>query len=154
MKEIELTQGKVAMVDDEDYERLSWHRWYALLIDGTWYALTNRGGKKILMHRVVSDAPEGVGVDHADHNGLNNQRSNLRHATVAQNCQNRKKRSDNTSGYKGVSPQGKKWKASIKTKNKQTYLGTFSDPVDAAKAYDAKAIELFGEFAALNFPEG
>jgi hypothetical protein len=100
--------------------------------------------------------PEGLQVDHEDGNGLNNQRSNLRIASPTQNQGNARRRKDNTSGYKGVSwyRRTNKWKAHIRVDKKLRHLGYFIDLTDAARAYDAAALEHFGEFAHLNFPGG
>ena len=95
----------------------------------------------------------GKGIDHRDMNGLNNQRSNLRFCTLSQNAMNRRKRENTSSIYKGVyfnNQRGKKWKAQIRINGKQIHLGLFDFEVDAARAYNMKAIELFCEFANLN----
>lgn len=105
------------------------------------------------MHRVIMDAPKDKHVDHVDHNTLNNTRKNLRLCTNSQNIANRRGRQkNNTSGYTGVfwSKNAKKWAAQIKFQNKAIHLGYFDDLEKAAKIRDAKAIELFGEFATLN----
>jgi hypothetical protein len=165
MKEIPLTRGKVALVDDEDYEHLSALTWHAYRNQGGgWYARSStlyrkNGGKSIWMHRMILDCPAGKNPDHKDGNGLNNQRSNLREATQAQNMYNMGVRANSKSGFKGVSRYSGKggytgeWKAVIKHHRKTIYIGKFRDPIDAALAYDTKAAELFGEFARLNFPE-
>lgn len=156
---IPLTKGKVAIVDEADYDFLVTSHWRAMSGYGTYYALSWRDGREHLMHRLILNAESNLYVDHRDGNGLNNQRANLRAATNSQNLQNSKLRKDNTSGFKGVSAQtlrGKKtgrWSARIKFNGRLTSLGMFSDAVEAAIAYDNKARELFGEFARLNFPE-
>jgi len=108
------------------------------------------------MHKELLGYKEGFEIDHRDGDGLNNCRKNLRHATKSQNQGNAKMRSDNTSGYKGVSfePQtrGKKWKAYIQHEGKRFTLGRHATAECAAMAYDAAAIRLFGEFAKINFP--
>jgi len=107
------------------------------------------------MHRVIMRAPKGVMCDHRNHNGLDNRKSNLRLCTSAQNQYNKKPKKDCASKYKGVVRRKdcKKWRAKIGFKGKRIHLGYFDDEMDAAMAYDDKAIELFGEFAYLNFPE-
>lgn len=158
MKEIKLTQGKVALVDDDDYDALVLRKWRAVNHDrnGRWYAFGSSGYGRgnthtIRMHRIILSAPEGVDVDHINGNGLDNRKSNLRIATEGQNAQNRRKTECHTSSkYKGVCRRGNRWEARV-MKNKKTYwLGTFETQIDAARAYDKKAMELFGEFAKTN----
>lgn len=96
-------------------------------------------------------------VDHIDRNGLNNTKANLRLATDQESTRNRGahiRRKNLTCEYKGVSKQHQKWIARIKVDGRDTYLGSFSDPIEAARAYDNAALELFGVFAYLNFPKG
>jgi len=161
LKEIPLSKGQVALVDDADFEWLSLFSWHARLNKTTnsYYAFTHirvPGGKfkKTGMHHVIMFPPWGMVIDHKDHNTLNNQRSNLRLATRSQNNQNHRIRSNNTSGYNGVhfDKSTRKYISIVKSKGKAYYLGLFTDKVEAAKAYDKKAKELFGEFACLNFP--
>lgn len=164
-REIPLTKGKVALVDAADYDLVSQYRWHAFKnASGEWYArstsLARKEGKSLWMHRLILNCPPDKKVDHKDHDGLNNRRYNLRPATNAQNIYNMRIKRNNTSGYKGVvihSAHGRrtgKWRAVIKHNNKTICLGEYRDPKDAALAYDAKAKELFGEFAFLNFPQG
>lgn len=158
MKQIQLTQGKVALVDDEDYKWLSKFKWYAYYnrYSGHWYAARSVGptGKQItvFMHREILAATHGVLVDHKDGNGLNNHRYNLRLATTAQNQHNRGKPRNNTSGYKGVvwNKLYEKWQAQIGIGGRQKNLGYFVNLEDAARAYNVAALEHFGEFAKLN----
>ena len=163
MKTIELTQGQVALVDDEDFEWLSKWKWCAdkTSRNGNYYAARyprkneNRSKKYIRMHREILGAKPCAQGDHRDGNGLNNCRDNLRVCTHAQNQQNKRISKKNTSGFKGVhwhSLTGK-WRAQIKANGKRMHLGLFANPVQAAHAYDAKAKELFGEFAKPNFTE-
>ncbi len=159
MKQIPLTKGKFALVDDEDYDRLvaigRWHysNGYAArnfrrkrLSDGK---MVNKG---IWMHRVIMDTPDGMDTDHIDNDKLNNQRINLRICSRSENQQNTCKRSHNTSGYKGVSwsKRDKKWEAKIKFDGKSRALGNFTCKHEAARAYNAAATKYFGEFACLN----
>jgi hypothetical protein len=144
----------VAIVDAEDYDRLKKYKWCAVE-EGNWYAKTfRRDGMPLWMHRLVIDAPKGLYVDHIDHNGLNNCKSNLRLCTNAQNQQNRRPNRGGSSRYKGVHKlkSYKKFRARIVHNKKAIHLGYFKDEIEAAKAYDKKARELFGEFAYLNFP--
>lgn len=164
MKEISLTQGKIALIDDEDYERVNQHKWYAHKErTQNYYALKNntpraRKEKLIItrMHRFIMNARKEVLIDHKDHNGLNNQKYNLRIATYSQNQRNRKKSEKCTSKYKGVHfvNNRKKWCAQIYIAEKPAFLGHFDDEIEAALVYDKAAIIHYGEFAWLNFPGG
>lgn len=161
MKQIELTQRKVALVDDADYEWLNQFKWFAQQHRNTWYAGRHShqiGSKKVnvKMHReILGLAPGAKGLsDHRDGNGLNNQRSNLRVCTAAENSQNRRPKKHTSSKFKGVSwDKGeRKWVAYIQHQKKMMTLGYFKNEAEAARTYDKKAKELFGEFAWLNFP--
>jgi predicted RNA-binding Zn-ribbon protein involved in translation (DUF1610 family) len=157
--------GRVALVDDEDYDLVMQYRWYVWELppqkDG-WresgpYAVTSKavGAQKTRrMHILIMGAK---GIDHRDHDGLNNQRSNLRVATGSQNGANtRPSLRELTSPYKGVSwaKQPRMWIAVISFEGRVRKLGSFASELEAAHAYDAAARELFGEFACPNFPEG
>lgn len=152
MKKIALTKGKFALVDDADYDRVRRYRW-CLFGD---YAYRKEGTENVAMHRFILGLPnrvrDGVYVDHRDGNKLNNQRSNLRLATKAQNSMNRPAQSNNKSGFRGVclASWGGKWKASIYHERRHLHIGYFYRIEEAAAAYDAKAIELFGEYARTN----
>jgi hypothetical protein len=154
---IPLTQDKFAIVDAEDYERLSEYKWHTLKNRRNYYARNQRPNGAVLMHRVITNAPRHLVVDHINHNGLDNRKENLRLCTVAQNSQNARPRirPNLTSRYKGVSfdKNRNRFKAYIQHKKIIYNLGRFEREVDAAKAYDKKARELFGEFAYLNFPD-
>ena len=153
-----LSQGKFAIVDAEDYERLKQYKWHVDKGDSTNYAARGIVGKNFRMHREILGAPKGLVVDHINHNGLDNRRSNLRLCTVRQNNMNRRpsRRKNKWSRFKGVSwdKQRRLFTAYIQQDGKMVRLGRFESEVEAAKAYDKKARELFGEFAYLNFPEG
>jgi hypothetical protein len=158
MKEIQLTRNKVALVDNEDFEWLSTLNWFAKPHHGNWYAIGNIGRDDktrytCSMHRFILKPPKYIAIDHIDTNGLNNQRSNLRICTNSQNAMNRKISRVNTTGFKGVYSENNKWRAQIKMNQKIFFIGMFSDKIAAAHAYDQKAIELFGEFSRLNFPQ-
>ncbi len=158
MKEISLTQGKAAVVDVEDYEWLAQWKWYAWEQGNTFYAVRNsslKDGKRkmLFMHREILGLKAGdIWVDHCDGNGLNNMRSNLRKATRSQNSMNQKK-TRGRSRFKGVVWRAdiQKWQSQIRINGKHKYIGFFENEIDAAYAYDNKAINLFGEFARPNF---
>ncbi len=159
MKLIPLTQNKFTTVDDEDYGWLSQWKWYADRHLNTYYA--RRGQRKdsktyiIRMHRLILNAQKGQQIDHINRNGLDNRRSNLRFCTSSQNIQNQTTMRSGTSRYKGVcwDKYFNKWEARVQLQPKRYLIGRFKNEIEAAKAYDTKAKELFGEFARLNFPE-
>ncbi len=157
MREIPLTKGYVALVDDEDYERVNAFKWFAAPHRRCIYARREevRDGKRVVirMHRFIMGCPEDV--DHADNDGLNNQRYNLRPANNGQNQANmRKQKRQTSSRFKGVylHRQTGKWVAQVNINGKKTNLGLFRDEVDAAQAYNFAAEEAFGGFARLNVP--
>lgn len=152
MKTIELTQGKVAIVDDEDYEYLNQWKWCAVISRKTHYAHRRDGKAGIKMHREIIRCKDGLVVDHIDRNGLNNTKANLRVCTNGQNISNTGNRKHRKN--KGIYPQVYKdsvyWIAQIKHNKKHIYLGSFKTERDACVAYNAKVLELRGEFAVLN----
>jgi hypothetical protein len=160
MKKIPLSQEQFALVDDEDFAELSKHKWYAFRRNKeySYYAIRNigikpnRGSER--MHNVIMKPPKGFEVDHKDGNGLNNQRYNLRVCSRSQNMGNTRGQRRNSSRYKGVhwDSRNNNWRPMICKNYKILNLGSFKSEVEAAKAYDAKAKELYGEFACLNFP--
>jgi hypothetical protein len=160
MKEIQLTQGKVAIVDDEDYEKVNQFKWYAGKIDNTFYAMTsvliNGKHKTLYMHQfIMGDNLLKLHIDHKDGDGLHNWKLNLRSCTNRENRRNAKKRKSSSSIYKGVSLNKSlgKWIASIHAEDGSIHLGVFEIERDAALAYDISAVKYHGEFAGLNFPE-
>jgi hypothetical protein len=154
MKEIKLTQDKSAQVDDSDFDYLNQWKWHTFKHCKTYYAVSHirvdGKQKTIYMHRVIMNTPNHLQVDHIDHDGLNCQRNNMRNCTNSQNKMN-----TNPFGavkYLGVSiHQGRIYLAGIKVNGKRMHIGLFKEAEDAAKAYDVKAKEYFGEFANLNF---
>lgn len=160
MKIIKLTQGRVTLVDDEDFEYLSQVSWYwkrAARSENGYAQRTQRikGSSKQLhmdMHRIILVARKGQIVDHINGNSLDNRRSNLRFCNLKQNAQNSKLPNTNTSGYKGVSwhKGASKWRVTIKPNQKQVHLGFFENLTEAAKAYNKAAKKYFGEFGYLN----
>jgi hypothetical protein len=148
MKTIELTQGQVAIVDDEDYEVLNRYNWYARNSKNTHYAVRVIWGEgTVYMHRFILTPSAEQQVDHINGNGLDNRRENLRICTRSQNQHNRKKGQRNSSGFKGVSKKGNKWQANIGRDRKQIYLGIFDTPDAAHEAYVKAAKDIHGEFA-------
>lgn len=170
-KQIPLTKGKFALVDDEDFEFLSQWKWhfnnrYACrciytYADGVERKQKNRKQIRIFMHREIMNPPSDKEIDHINRCGLDNRKSNLRICTREQNARNSLPSSyagkDKESIYKGVylrKDRNKKWVSYIMGKNKKTiYIGGFYSEIEAAIAYNAKAKQLFGEFALLNVIE-
>lgn len=161
MRTIELTQGKVAIVDDDDYEALSKHKWCAERKGRTYYAVRGRsrrdpsyGHGNIKMHIVIAGAAPGMVTDHIDGDGLNNLRANLRTVTQAQNLHNTtRKQGGCRSLYRGVSwaTRERRWRASLQANGTRIELGYFRNEVDAAAAYDAAWIERDPEHFTPNF---
>lgn len=155
---IPLTKGKQTIVDPEDYEELNKRKWCSLRGDKTskprYYACRKKNGRKVIMHRQIMNCPEGMEVDHINGDTLDNRKCNLRICTHLQNAHNSMSRIG-TSSYKGVCYKkvNRKWVAQIGFMNGKKHIGYFTIEVLAAKAYDDRASELFGEFARLNFPK-
>jgi hypothetical protein len=156
VKRIPLNQGKICLVDDEDYDwvkKLNLHAIY----NGTWYVRCDIKSKHFMLHRLILNATKGVKVDHISGNGLDNRRCNLRPVTPSQNNMNRVKSTiingrTCTSVYKGVSWNKpiNKWIVHIKINGKARHVGCFTSEIDAAKAYNEEAKKVFGEYAKLN----
>ena len=154
---ISLTQGQFAIVDAEDFAHISQWKWYAAYNKNarSFYAVRHERSKDnprrslIRMHNVICVVSQGMEVDHANHNTLDNRRQNLRAANRYQQCANRRMRRTNTSGFKGVKRASKssKWEAKIVHNGKSKYLGTYSTKEAAYAAYKAAAITLHGTFA-------
>ncbi len=157
-KDIPLTQGYVAIVDDGDYQELAQYKWYAHRVTGgDFYAVRNTptiNGKrlKVKMHRQILGAMPTEQVDHRSHDTLDNRRANIRKCTRSQNQANREKKRGCASRHKGVTRRkdSTRWRARIKHQGRWHRLGTFDDERDAARAYNVAALEYFGEFAFLN----
>jgi hypothetical protein len=153
MKKIKLTQGKVATIDNIDFDltqnKWQYHRGYAIRHNSKDHRLIDR------MHRIILIRKLGHArfkyADHINGNKLDNRRDNLRPATVFQNQHNRKKQT-NVSGYKGViwNKKLRRWQVMIQVKNKRIHLGLFDKKLDAAKAYNDAAKKYHKEFAKLN----
>jgi len=157
-REIRLSRGLVALVDDADFDAVNRFRWHAQPHRATFYAVRNlprSEGRRSTerLHRFL--AGHWAIVDHINGNGLDNRRANLRPATNAENCANRPGIQGTSSVFKGVSwmKRNRKWAARIGHSGRQRHLGLFADEEEAARAYDAAARDLFHDFAWLNFPE-
>ena len=131
---IPLTQGKVAIIDVDDAERVLAHR-----------------GHTVYLHRFIVEGPNEMLVDHADNDGLNCRRSNMRLATKAQNQANSPGHKPGVSGFRGVIQAGKKWRAQMTVNNRRRHIGCYDTPEDAARAYDEAVRAHWGEFAVTNF---
>ena len=137
-------------VSDEDYEAVNSHTWY---VNSRYVVRSLPGGGKELLHRAIMQAKPDEIVDHINGDTLDNRRENLRIASGKQNQGNRRKAAGTSSRYKGVCRQpNARWRAQIKIDGRQTSLGTYNTEIEAAMAYDRKALEVFGEFACLNLP--
>lgn len=153
--EIELTQGKIALIDDADWELVRPFKWRVFEPSPRWrYAVTNArraDGRRTtpLMHRLLLGLTDpAVHVDHINADGLDNRRANLRTCSHAENMRNRRLGADNTSGFKGVDwhKATGKWRARLKHQGKSHHLGYFDDPAEAHAAYCRAADELHGDF--------
>lgn len=152
MKQIPLTQGKFALVDDEDFDRVNQYKWR---YDNGYAVRTTHGShkmrKKISMHHFIMNTLECIETDHRDLNRSNNQKYNLRTCTTSQNQANRKLLPTNTSGFKGVKIRKEGYiQGYIRVRGKLIYTGSFKNVIDAATAYNEVAKKYFGEFAQLN----
>lgn len=147
IKSIQLTRGKVTIVDEKDFNILSQFKW--CFDTSTGYPVSRINGKNIRMHRFLLRPKKGLSVDHINGDKMDNRRINLRVCTHSQNLMNLiVKRKNNTSGFKGVSwhRDYKKWKVVVSEKT----IGYFNNKIEAAKKYNEIASIYFGEFARLN----
>lgn len=156
-KTIPLSQGKVALVDNEDFEFLNQWKWTCSARKHTSYAYRNvyqnsQYVQRVYMHRAILNPPPGMQTDHINGDGLDNRRCNLRICTPSQNLANSRKRKGTTSQYKGVSwgQKSQCWTAAIDEGGQDVYLGHFDDEEEAAIAYNYAARRLYGEYARLN----
>lgn len=151
VRQIPLGGGQYAYVDAADYEWLSQHKWN---VSGG-YAARREKRRLIFMHRQIMQPPKGMVVDHMNGNRFNNCRSNLRVCTREDNSQNRAKHIGSKSRFRGVSrpPGGRKWCAELTFKGENFWLGYFDEEIEAARAYDYRAVECRGPHARVNLPE-
>jgi hypothetical protein len=162
-RKIPLTQGKFAIVDQQDYERIAKYKWHVAKHGRSYYAQRGTGSAKsgkrkkhlVMMHREILRVGDDLLVDHKNQNSLDNRQVNLRAARWEENCWNKRKPNGHSSSrYKGVmwDKRRGKWQAQIGYKGKKIFLGYFDDEKEAATAYDKAAKLLFGEYAAPNLP--
>lgn len=151
MKKIQLSKGRHAIVDDDDYQELSKHKWY---FDGRRYAkrdtwVNGKKGKSLFMHRVVAETPPNLFTDHINMNTLDNRKNNLRICTKSQNMHNRGPQSNNTSGYKNIywAKDKQKWTVEIKLEGKKYHIGRWSSLNEAIKYRDMAHRGLVGDFS-------
>ena len=152
MKEIYLSNNNgIALVDDEDYEMLIQYKWHNANGRAQTHIYINNKRTTKKIHNLLLKSPKGFEIDHIDGNPLNNQKNNLRIVTHQQNMMNRKIQ-NSSSKFKGVSweKDSKKWRAYIRCENKQYYIGLFKTELDAAMAYNKRAIKLHNKYARLN----
>jgi hypothetical protein len=158
MKQVPVSNGWFASVDDADYDVVTKYKWRLQRGGKNRYAVAYIDGKAAFMHRLIMNAAKGKVIDHKDGDGLNNQRENLRFCTRAQNFQNGRHRNTpgRTSQCKGVwrvrPPCRRCWRAGITANMVYTNIGSFFTEEEAARAYDDAARRLHGEFARPNFP--
>lgn len=152
-----MSSGYVAIVDAVDAERVLASKWSPKRDSRTVYAQRNvrlADGRRTTqsMHAFLTGYAR---TDHRNGDGLDNRRINLRDATAGENSRNTRVHADSASGFKGVTwyPRSRRWRAHIHSGKKQHHLGYFATADEAARAYDAAARELYGEFACLNFPD-
>lgn len=153
--EIQLTQGKIALIDDGDHPIVAPYKWCAVHTGHRFYAVAYINGKYVYMHRLLMGVTDPtVKVDHINHDGLDNRRSaNLRLCSNAENMRNRVgPPKHNTTGFVGVYENQGRYVAKIWTNQRSKYLGSFPTKEEAARARDAAAMALHGDFASLNFP--
>ena len=161
MKSIKTIKGAIAIVDDEDYERVLTQNWFfdgRYIVANPWNKTTKKQDH-IYLHRFILDTPKGMVTDHINNNPLDNRKSNLRTCSWSENARNRTKPKINKSHtktssiYKGVCFEidRNKWTATIKINGKTKSLGYFDDEIKCAQKYDEYAKLHYGEFAKTNF---
>lgn len=160
--QIPLTNGGFTLIDALDWEssgatgacgkiitaRPCDQRWNGQVRSSGTYARCSIRGVTVYLHRLIMSAPAGVKVDHRNLDELDNRRENLRFGTQKQNCGNRLKHRCSPWQHKGIRFHRGGWEVQVAGR----YVGRFTGEAEAARAYDAAAIEEYGEFALLNFP--
>jgi hypothetical protein len=149
MKLVPLSQNKFVQIDDEDLKKVSQYKWHY----NNGYAKTWYKGKRIRMHRLIMNAPDGVNVDHINGDKLDCRKENLRPCTIMQNNRNGKLRKNSTTGYIGVTiePSTGHYRPNIYKDGRAVSFGQFLNPHYAALARDLWAVDFYGEFASTNF---
>jgi hypothetical protein len=155
---IRLSKDYFTIIDSEDLPRVSKYKWHTTTVNKynkPRAVCSFKGRKTLKLSRLIMNAPDNMVVDHINGNPLDNRKCNLRICSQRENMLNRNLNRNNKSGYKGVSwsKRDNKWLSELQTNNKSYYLGIYKDKIEAAKAYDKKAIEFFGEYAKTNFPQ-
>lgn len=158
MKSIKLTKGLYTKVDNDDYEKLNQYKWCAVkkgekyYVQRRWWKASTRQTGTIYMHRQILNAPKSSIVDHINGDSLDNRKSNLRITNKSENAVNVKaqRRGKKKSRYRGVEPRGNCFRARITKNGERFELGHFKSEEEAAKAYNKKAKELFGDICFLN----
>jgi hypothetical protein len=169
LMQIPLTQGKFAIIDKDDYDKICDYKWFAVKSRNSYYAASHgKNRETIKMHRVILGLNDKKQIcDHIDHNGLNNSKFNLRVCTDSENAKNTTSRNGASSKYLGVSyspirkrklksggysfnEHNRKWLTQIQCDKKKSYVGRFATEIEAAIAYNKVAIEKFGSFANVN----
>jgi hypothetical protein len=152
VKEIQLTKGYVAIIDDDDFERVSSRKWCTNITSGGAYAINGAGESRVSLHRFIMGLHRGDAriVDHINRNTMDNRKANLRVCTNSQNGMNSGPRQDSASKYKGVQICGAGWQASITKEGVKHSSQVFTNEVLAAIHYNQQAKKLFGQFAVLN----
>jgi hypothetical protein len=154
VKRIPLTRGYETIVDDEDFHELSKHKWRALGKKKWTYATRSEGNNFVYMHWIIIGTHQKnphVRLDHINGNTLDNRRCNLRIVNASQHSSNSAKKSNSKNQYKGVKRHHNKWQAGLRHGGQYIYAGSFKTEEEAARAYDTRAREVFGEYARTNF---
>ena len=150
-RRIPLSNGGFIRVDSSDYSACSQHKWFKFLVGRSYYAMTYIDREQVLLHRFLLSPPPEKHVDHANGDGLDNRRENLRVCSRAENMQTQRKKVGTQSTFKGICKTGSgRWSASIEQSENRLYLGAFDTEVEAAKQYDRAARVFFGRFARTN----